>query len=330
MKKILVFLLIAAVLWVPLVSCSVRMQDAVADIRRDSRTYLFAGLDDAACNTDVMFLVHYNVADNRAAVVQLPRDTYYRFDGAQNKLNQFCPASIAAGADRGEAVHRLCAALSETLGVPIDGYVAVTTDAFRELVDSVGGVDMELPEELTLTDADGKTLLHLPAGPCHLDGAGAEVFVRYRRGYVMGDIGRVDAQKVFLEALRQKLYGMNAEQVVQLMGIAARRGITDISVPDFLPFFLRGAGQLRDASVSYMTMPGEPVTAPSGLWYYVLNRKAGAAVAAEYLSADAEFDPKRRLTEEDNLAFSNIYNDENVTPRVMTNGEVNHLYIPKK
>jgi len=96
--------------------------------------------------------------------------------------------------------------VSNTLGdVTVDRYVRVTTDAFKELVDLVGGVEVYVPERMYHKDVTQKLEIDLQEGWQNLNGDQAEQFARFRNQQY-GDIGRVQRQQILLKALQQKIF----------------------------------------------------------------------------------------------------------------------------
>lgn len=68
--------------------------------------------------------------------------------------------------------------INETLAVPIDHYITITLDSFQEIVDAMGGIEVDMPYQINYLP--GKVI---PEGKQVLDGEKAEWLVRYRAGY---------------------------------------------------------------------------------------------------------------------------------------------------
>ena len=190
-----------------------------------SAVLLLAGLDDAAENADALMLVSVWEARRSMAVMQIPRDTYFEADGV-DKLNGVYASRRYAGDSEDEALSALSSAVSETFGVALDGTVAFRASALVAAVDALGGVRVQLPEALVLEDFRYEKGEHL------LSGAEAEAFVRYRKGYATGDLGRVEAQKLFLSAfLRAVREQADVASLFRLLLSMRSAVITDLSLP---------------------------------------------------------------------------------------------------
>jgi LCP family protein required for cell wall assembly len=155
--------------------------------------FLLLGCDQSTKLTDSIMLVTVNETKKETSILQIPRDTYTEFTKKDyKKLN-------GAMSELGQK--NLKRFLSDAIGVPIDFFVILKLDFFDDLVDAIGGVDIEIPEDMHYADPSQGLKIDLSQGRAHLSGREAEHFVRYRSGYVNADLGRLDAQKLFLKAL---------------------------------------------------------------------------------------------------------------------------------
>lgn len=164
--------------------------DRVPEAKTDSEQR-FSG------RSDTMLVIHFDPKSESASVLSIPRDTQVQIPSVGlAKINQ-------ANAAGGPALAR--DVVSQTLNqLPIDRYVRVSTEAFRELVDELGGVDVFVPKAMHYTDVTQNLHIDLEAGQQRLSGAQAEEFARFRHDS-LGDIGRVQRQQVLLRAIRAKL-----------------------------------------------------------------------------------------------------------------------------
>lgn len=167
--------------------------------------------------TDVMMLVSYDLDRNHVDVISVPRDTYYPRSGYKNpgawKINAVYSSKNGGGA-AGAAK-----AVSDVLqGMPINYYMVVDYNAVEKIVDSIGGVPMDIPFHMVYNDPYDKPPLHinLQKGEQVLHGKEAVEFLRYRHGYPEGDIGRIKAHQEFLKsAFNQALSGGNLYNAVK-------------------------------------------------------------------------------------------------------------------
>ena len=265
--------------------------------------FLLLGCDRASGLTDSILLVTVNETEKKASVLQIPRDTYAEYtERDYKKLNGGMSALGESG---------IKGFLSEALGVPIDYFAVIKLDCFDDIVDAVGGVDVEILQDMHYTDPVQDLEIALHAGKAHLDGKQAEQFVRYRSGYANADLGRLDAQKLFLRAFAQKCKSLSASQFFRVVCASLTGVQTDMGITDAI----RVAGVLRQCDADtfpMMTLPGQAIPGKSGAWYYVLNREGACRMINEYAAPLVpleveEFDPYGVFDREKYTDFHNIY-----------------------
>ncbi len=263
---------------------------------------LILGKDRAAGLTDGIMIATLRTRSRQMSVLQLPRDTYAEYtDRDYKKLNGAYAMLGLSGTKQ---------FLSEALGVPIDYAVAVDLDCVSELVDAVGGVEVEVTRPMYYCDPSQNLTIDLKPGIHLLDGAQAEHFLRYRSGYVNADLGRMDAQKRFIAAFVDKCSEI---EVVSLGGLIWRvfpHVETDAPLHKVIEL-ARLLPQCNTEDLPMMTAPGEAVQGTSGAWYYSLNREGMIGAIREYLIppdySDDRFDPARVFDREENPDFHHIY-----------------------
>ncbi len=144
--------------------------------------------------TDAIIVVQ--VSKDKISMLSIPRDTRVEIPGhGLQKIN------AAAFFEKPEVTAQL---VSEIIGQPVDKYVLVRWEGFMNIVDAIGGVDVEIPKNITSYSLDGyKHRVDLEKGTQHLDGNAALAFVRYRKE-ALGDIYRVNSQLTFMKAFAEK------------------------------------------------------------------------------------------------------------------------------
>ena len=244
-----------------------------------SYNFLVLGHDRAALLTDVIMLINYNMIDSKVTITQFPRDTYVSGDIPTNKINavfgSYYNQEIANGGDyeeaRLKATRRLADTLEGVFGINIYKCAIMDLDGFRQIVDALGGVEVDVPTDMQYVDEAQNLYINLHAGLQTLNGDQAEQFVRYRKSYLQADIGRENAQKIFMSALIKKLKESvsisNTGKLTSIANALIDNTTTDLTVSD-LVFF--GKGWIGDVQLSDMRMftaPGNGVEA-----YYILQK----------------------------------------------------------
>lgn len=314
-----------------LVGCGNRRPSEPTDSHGAKTTarYLLVGLDEAAENTDVLMLVDSDPMRSSIRVLQIPRDTYLRSGYAQNKINQIYAARRALGDSAGEALGHLTALVGDALGIALDGAVGVTLRSFRQTVDLVGGVDVTFDADYRYTDPTDGATLDFPRGTHHLDGAAAEHFVRYRKGYAMGDLSRMDAQKIFMASFFRTLASkLTVTNVLPLIATVSDGLVFHGSALNFLKTAPKFISEFKNRSIVFLTMPGEPTTADNGLSYFVVSRAACEQMIADLYGA-SRFDAEERFNQPNLLQFDNIYRDRGRAYRSFDEDAVRDIRIPR-
>ncbi len=277
--------------------------------------FLILGKDNAASLCDIMILMSFDTKTDGIFVLQIPRDTYLRYtEGSYKKING---ALSHFGSEQA-----LSDSLGAYFGVPIDFYLSLDTDSFEGLVDALGGIEVDVPTDMRYYDPYQDFSVDLRAGRQMLDGRAALGFVRYRESYLLGDLTRIDAQKIFASALFARMSEQKNPKALYSIYKSVKNGInTNLSEDDMLYF---GAHLLSVSkeNVTMLTLPGEAVQSDiSGAWYYVLSKEATGEVLKNnfsLLTEQKDFDKNKNFVDIKTKSFYDIYNKFcKYTPRRM-------------
>lgn len=274
---------------------------------------LVCGKDSTSGLDDTIMLISVDETQNSVVFLQIPRDTYVDFGGdGYKKING---ASQKLGGYKA-----LCRELSDSVGVKIDGYVAFDSEFVKKAIDAIGGVEVNVPCNMDYDDPYQDLSIHLKKGMQTLDGKSAVGFVRYRSGYLRADIGRMDAQKIFIASLARS-FAKKAKglKLLSLASLSLRYIKTDVPINKLLATY----NVLKDSSfekMSFATMPGEEVRSKqSGAWFYILS-KSGCRELVEKIGG-VGFDEAHIYSDKSREEFEEIYNRE-IKARVYTAEEI--------
>ena len=297
--------------------------------KKDSYTYLVCGLDDAAENTDAIIIFNYNVNDNVASFVQIPRDTYFNFTGRIKKINSIYPSSKAEGADSKTAMQELTTSIEKALAIKFDGYLCFTTAELGRFIDAIGGIDIDLPHDINITDSDGNNNIVYTKGNHHLNGTQAVRFVRFRSGYALGDLGRIDAQKIFLSGFVSKLReSINIKSVAKAALCSEGGFVTNVKIVDALGIALKLRTRIRKCNVKYANLPGVADVLNDGGWYYFVNKKAGAELLQNLnYKTTSSFDNEQRFCNHSNEKTKDYYFNTHTKWRIIDDCDLNAMVV---
>lgn len=217
-------------------------------------TLLLAGLDRASGSTDTILVGRLDTGRHRLDLVSIPRDTLVNLNWSVRKLNAVYAGTANSG---GVALEGLKEQIRCLTGFVPDCCAVVDLDVFVQAVDLIGGVDFDVPADMHYDDPSQGLSIHLSAGPQHLDGQQAMGVVRYRSGYVNGDLDRVAVQQSFLRAAAAQLVTLgNVPNLRALAQLLAEHTDTELSAAN-VAYLLRQA-LLCGEEIHFAVMPNTP------------------------------------------------------------------------
>lgn len=214
--------------------------------------------------SDSLILARIDPVDNKVTLVSIHRDTLVDMgEYGQNKIN-------AAHAIGGAAL--TVKTVSELAGVPISHYAEINFDGFRDIVNALGGVDVDVPMEIDDIDAGG----YLAQGQQTLDGDQALILCRARHAYDDygdGDTYRAANQRLVLSAIAKKILSADIGTMASTVTALSEYVTTDLEITDIIGLAQAMQG-LDPASDIYSAM--EPTTSAyvDGGWYEYTNTTA--------------------------------------------------------
>lgn len=224
--------------------------------------------------TDTMMLINYNVKKDRLSIVSIPRDTYIEVNGNSKKINQ----AHAIGGVK-EAVNEV----EKLLNIKVDYYGKIDYSGFRKLVDSIGGIDMEITRNMKYDDYAQDLHIDFKKGTTvHMDGKKAEEFFRWRKnndgtGFVDGDIGRIGNQHEFINKVFEKVKSPAIiPRIPSIISTLPEYVETNMSTKDMLSYAL-SFSKVKNENMYVKTLAGEGKYI-KGVSYFIYDPKASADI----------------------------------------------------
>jgi LCP family protein required for cell wall assembly len=227
-----------------------------------------------ASRTDTMILTTLSAPDNYIGLLSIPRDLWVALpNGTENRINTAHFLAEAFKPDTGPAA--AMQTVRSNFGVTVDRYVRVDFNGFVRIVDSVGGIELDIPRPLIDDEyptADyGVQQVEFAAGRQWLDGERALQYARIRHG--SSDLQRAERQAAVIQAFAARLAQPGAWVRFPALLAAVQESIsTDVSLTDLIrmaPTLLRvGPGGLdqrvidADMVQPFQTQSGASVLAP--------------------------------------------------------------------
>ena len=233
---------------------------AVAMEREKSNVYLLlAGTDqraDEASRSDTIMYAALRPVDRKIEMVSIPRDSLVEIPGVgEDKIN----ASLAYG-----GVELLQETVENLVDNPVDHTVLINFESFADIIDAMGGIRINVEEDMYLPEEG----IDLKAGEQKLDGHDALAFVRWR-GDGTGDIGRMERQSEFMQALSEKVRHLTPWRAAMTLWTVQREIDTDMSILDILKLGWDFIGMSGDAlEVQHFTYDTPYI---NGISYVILD-----------------------------------------------------------
>lgn len=207
----------------------------VTGVDRSSTGNLSAGAaNDSNVNdgmTDMILYVHFNNETGEMKMLQIPRDTMVTTDTSISGNYRINGVAKTQGSDNNNNMAALCELIADQYKLPIDGYVTIRLEMLVSLVDTFGGLELDVPIEM---DYGGS---HLDQGYQTLNGAACEFLLRTRHIYPNGDIGRLNMQRQFYAALFRRLKSIgNIWDVARLTPAVLNYMETSLSASQLVSF----------------------------------------------------------------------------------------------
>jgi len=180
---------------------------------------LILGTDSSGVLTDVMATLH--PTQKGLHLMQIPRDTYINSPiHGEIKAN----ALFALG-----GIEETETELSNLLGRPLQHHILISLSAIGKMGDAVGGLELNVPKAMYYNDSSQNLSIALEPGLQTLKGKDLEGFIRFRHDE-LGDIGRMERQKLVIRALLKKLATPEIlAQLPQLISVVGSDIKTDLN-----------------------------------------------------------------------------------------------------
>lgn len=244
---------------------------------------LTIGLDNDGLRTDTIIVASYDLDNDTVRLLSIPRDTRMYVGGNYQKIN--CAYAVSKNGKK-NGVNGTIEAVTRLTGIPINYYVEFTFETFREVIDALGGVDFDVPQNMNYDDPAQNLHIHLKKGFQHLDGDKAEQLVRFRK-YPMGDIGRVAVQQDFIKALsQQKLNSSVIGKLPDLFKVLQKDVKTNFKLSDITKYALNLTDLSSENVVAY-SLPGAPDSESYGASYWIADMEQLKTLIEETFGYDA-------------------------------------------
>lgn len=198
--------------------------------------------DEGRQRSDCMILCSLNTETNELSMISFLRDLYVQIPGHNdNRLNA---AYVYGG------FPLIKETFAENFGVTVDGCLEVDFDSFEQIIDLLGGVDIELTaEEANIVGGDAHE------GVSHLNGAQALTYTRIRK--IDSDFQRTARQRTLLGSVFTKMKNCSLTELMGLVNQILPLMTTDMADDELMSFAFNLAMSLSDLKIETYGVPSD-------------------------------------------------------------------------
>jgi len=248
-----------------------RAESSIGSRKGDTATILICGTDESGDRTDTMMLLYLSGSEKQVGLLSLPRDSYtIATAGYPAKLNS------AYGRNDGgkQGMEALLDYVQDIIGYRPDGYILVDFTLVPQIVDLMGGVEVEVPVDITVGNVS------IPQGLQKLNGEEVLVLLRHRSSYAMADLTRVEVQRSVIKACMDQWISVSKlNKVPDALDLVENNSLTSLNTRNY---FWIGKTLLKSLGNGFVTetLPGY-ASYIDGVSYYLLDKTAVAELINE-------------------------------------------------
>lgn len=234
--------------------------------------------------TDVIMYVQINRDTGMVNVFQIPRDTYYGEEMGEGvkakraKINEV----YANGPDQKNKINNVANKIYELFKLPVDSYVTIDMQAFKAMLNNMGGVDMYVPWEIVTVDKDTGTENKVCDKGWHrISGDTAELILR-NRNYAQADYKRLETQQYFYASLvKTFLEEYNLADYYNTCKVVAHYINTDLDITEIWGLYATML-KIKPENIYIVRAPGGAANINGHDQVYYIDRENCARILNEH------------------------------------------------
>ncbi|WP_108022354.1 LCP family protein [Melghirimyces profundicolus] len=223
---------------------------------------------------DVIMLAAVNPQKKSVKMVSIPRDTYVKIANTDNHYDKINAAPYfgrpKVNSEGPGPVNNTAQTVEDLLHVPVDYYVKVNFQGFIDVVDALGGVDVNVKFAFSQAHFGGEVIPFKP-GPKHLNGNEALAYVRMRKQDPRGDAGRNERQREVMTSLLDRAVSLNTvtkiDELLDAVGNNMKLGIKPSEIPKLQSVYQ----DIPKENIETLQLKGENKRLQ--YWYYMVTNE---------------------------------------------------------
>ena len=237
-------------------------------------TFLIVGLNEGK-NANTVMAASYDGVNHEANLISIPRDSLIDVNRNNRKLSgSFLNGMVRDGGTEG-GIAQVQREVMSVIGFVPDFYVIFNYDAFTEIIDAVGGIEIEVPFHMRYDDPLQSLHIDIRPGLQHMDGRTALHFARFRESNPgfrpITDYQRIENQQKVINAVLSNLIRPSSIlRIPEFIDIFNENVYTNLMFDDMIWFANQYSEMRGTDSVHFYTMPTDG-TSGAPMWYEFLH-----------------------------------------------------------
>ena len=253
-------------------------------LQKLDRLYVLA-MGESTGMSDTIIVCSYDPKTQDAAMLSIPRDTFI----GDSKQNASAYDKINSRYNGGQTPENTLKEVNELTGLNIEHYVIIDTEALVELVDTIGGVEFNVPMDMKYNDNKQDLHIDLKEGWQTLNGDQVEQLVRFRHNadgttysseYGIEDFGRMKTQRQVIMAIaKQTIQLKNVKEIGNILDITEKYVKTNIDfniLKDYVPYAI----EMNMDNLKAEQLPGEAKYL-NGISFFLADEEETSAMINE-------------------------------------------------
>lgn len=214
--------------------------------------------------TDTIMILSIDPVTKSGYILSIPRDTRVQLDG-HNGHTRINAAHVRGG------IELAVSTVKNLTDLPIHHYVRVDYDALKKTVDDIGGIEINIAQQMDYDDDLANLHIHFSPGVQLLDGKRAEEYLRFRSGYQDKDLGRINVQQQFIKAVAEKMLSPESlKNIPKYLETFEQYVTTDMSKKEMISVAATAA-KIDTLNIERKTIAGAAKTI-NGNSYYIVDK----------------------------------------------------------
>lgn len=235
---------------------------------------------DVCADTIIVLAVDFD--KRKVDMISIPRDSYAKIYNTPGNWRLNSAFSLGGGYDKNGPEYVMESVQYILGGIPVDYYIGVDIPAFKDIIDAIGGMDLNIDVNINI---QGRSL---NTGYQHLNGQQVMDYCRARKG-IDDDLGRVDRQKrVLLELFKQIKSSGNLDKLFDIIQSLLGKVHTNLTLEQIYALIKFG-NDISDQNITMHTLAGNMI--PIFNWkYFIINQQERVNLISDIYGINVEED----------------------------------------